>query len=87
MRRRITARPRLHAGDIFVDDVEALLQLDLRNAVMSSIMCQDREYFDHHQAGVLQERSVPVGFHLLMPHTAHHIKRGIRVIAVIDRAG
>jgi ABC-type multidrug transport system fused ATPase/permease subunit len=43
-------------GDTFVDDVEAMLQLDLRNAVMGSIMSQDREYFDNHQAGVLQER-------------------------------
>ena len=43
-------------GDTLVDDVESMLQLDLRNAVMGSIMSQDREFFDSQQAGVLQER-------------------------------
>eukprot|EP01052_Picozoa_sp_SAG31_P023394 SAG31_NODE_1926_length_6892_cov_3.588105_2_plen_404_part_00 len=43
-------------GDTLVDAVEAKMQLGLRTAVMESLLRQDREYFDHHQSGVLQER-------------------------------
>jgi hypothetical protein len=38
------------------DDVEAEVQLKLRSAVMSTVLSQDREYFDFHQVGELQER-------------------------------
>ena len=43
-------------GDTLVDSVESKLQLELRQAVMGALLSQDREYFDHHQTGVLQER-------------------------------
>ncbi len=43
-------------GDTLVDGVESKLQLELRQAVMGALLSQDREYFDHHQTGVLQER-------------------------------
>jgi ABC-type multidrug transport system fused ATPase/permease subunit len=43
-------------GDTLVDGVESKVQLALRQAVLSSLLSQDREYFDHHQTGVLQER-------------------------------
>lgn len=43
-------------GDTLVDGVESKLQLELRQAVMKALLSQDREYFDHHQTGVLQER-------------------------------
>jgi hypothetical protein len=42
--------------DTLVDNVQAYFTLGLRDSVMKSILCQDREYFDFHQAGVLQER-------------------------------
>ena len=38
------------------DSVQAKMQLGLRNAVMEALLSQDREYFDHHSSGVLQER-------------------------------
>jgi hypothetical protein len=43
-------------GDVLVDDVEAEVQLKLRTAVMATVLAQDREYFDAHQVGELQER-------------------------------
>lgn len=43
-------------GDTLVDAVEAKMQLGLRSTVMASLLRQDREFFDHHQSGVLQER-------------------------------
>ncbi len=43
-------------GDSLVDAVEAKMQLGLRSTVMGSLLRQDREFFDHHQSGVLQER-------------------------------
>ena len=43
-------------GDALIDDVEAEVQLKLRSAIMSTVMSQDREYFDTHQVGELQER-------------------------------
>eukprot|EP01048_Picozoa_sp_COSAG05_P013909 COSAG05_NODE_1527_length_4634_cov_4.068137_1_plen_456_part_00 len=43
-------------GDTLVDSVQAKMQLELRNAVMEALLSQDREYFDHHASGVLQER-------------------------------
>jgi ABC-type multidrug transport system fused ATPase/permease subunit len=43
-------------GDTLVDAVEAKMQLGLRSTVMGSLLRQDREFFDHHQSGVLQER-------------------------------
>ena len=43
-------------GDSTIDNAKNYFTLHLRNAVMSSILRQDREYFDFHQAGVLQER-------------------------------
>jgi ABC-type multidrug transport system fused ATPase/permease subunit len=43
-------------GDTLVDSVQAKMQLGLRNAVMTSLLQQDREYFDHHASAVLQER-------------------------------
>jgi hypothetical protein len=48
--------PMDNLGDTLVDAVEAKMQLGLRSAVMESLLRQDREYFDHHQSGVLQER-------------------------------
>ena len=43
-------------GDTLVDAVEAKMQLGLRSTVMGSLLRQDREFFDHNQSGVLQER-------------------------------
>ena len=43
-------------GDVFVDDVEAEVLLKLRSSVMATVLSQDREYFDAHQVGELQER-------------------------------
>ena len=43
-------------GDTLVDAVEAKMQLGLRSTVMGSLLRQDREFFDNHQSGVLQER-------------------------------
>ena len=43
-------------GDVLVDDVEAEVLLKLRSSVMATILSQDREYFDAHQVGELQER-------------------------------
>jgi ABC-type multidrug transport system fused ATPase/permease subunit len=43
-------------GDALIDDVEAEVQLKLRSAIMSTVLAQDREYFDTHQVGELQER-------------------------------
>ena len=45
-----------NTGDFLVDGVEAKMQLELRNAVMKCLLSQDREFFDHHQSGVLQDR-------------------------------
>ena len=43
-------------ADCLVDDVTAEVELKLRCAVMSTVLAQDREYFDAHQVGELQER-------------------------------
>ena len=43
-------------GDVLVDDVEAEVLLKLRTSVMATVLAQDREYFDVHQVGELQER-------------------------------
>ncbi len=43
-------------GDVLVDDVEAEVLLKLRSSVMATVLSQDREYFDAHQVGELQER-------------------------------
>ena len=48
--------PADNLGDTLVDNVQAFFTLGLRDQVMRSILRQDREYFDFHQAGVLQER-------------------------------
>eukprot|EP01043_Picozoa_sp_COSAG02_P008535 COSAG02_NODE_274_length_26244_cov_36.943507_33_plen_703_part_01 len=42
-------------GDCLVDDVEGEVRLKLRSAVMATVLAQDREYFDFHQVGELQE--------------------------------
>ena len=43
-------------GDTMIDNSQVFFTLGLRDSVMRSILRQDREYFDLHQAGVLQER-------------------------------
>ncbi len=43
-------------GDTLMDNSQVYFTLGLRDQVMRSILRQDREYFDLHQAGVLQER-------------------------------
>jgi ABC-type multidrug transport system fused ATPase/permease subunit len=48
--------PADNLGDTLVDNTQAFFTLGLRDQVMRSILRQDREYFDFHQAGVLQER-------------------------------
>jgi ABC-type multidrug transport system fused ATPase/permease subunit len=48
--------PADNLGDTLVDNCQAFFTLGLRDQVMRSILRQDREYFDFHQAGVLQER-------------------------------
>ncbi len=45
-----------HVGDSLRDHARNHFTLYLRDSVMNSILRQDREYFDFHQAGVLQER-------------------------------
>ena len=45
-----------HVGDSLRDHARNHFTLHLRDSVMNSILRQDREYFDFHQAGVLQER-------------------------------
>ena len=52
----ILAGPADNIGKTLVDNTQAYFTLGLRNKVMKCILCQDREYFDFHQAGVLQER-------------------------------
>jgi ABC-type multidrug transport system fused ATPase/permease subunit len=39
-----------------INNTQAYFTLGLRDAVMQAILRQDREYFDFHHAGVLQER-------------------------------
>lgn len=48
--------PMDNLGNALVDEVQTVMQLGLRQAVLTSLLCQDREYFDHHQTGVLQDR-------------------------------
>lgn len=43
-------------GDVLIDDVQSEVSLKLRSAIMATVLAQDREYFDLHQVGELQER-------------------------------
>ena len=49
-------KPADDLGDTLIDNSQVYFTLALRDQVMRSILRQDREYFDLHQAGVLQER-------------------------------
>jgi ABC-type multidrug transport system fused ATPase/permease subunit len=48
--------PADNIGKTLVDNVQAYFTLGMRNKVMKCILCQDREYFDFHEAGVLNQR-------------------------------
>lgn len=49
-------RPLDNIANTAINNTQAYFTLGLRDAVMQAILRQDREYFDFHHAGVLQER-------------------------------